>query len=578
MANFVRILSLLQGRRRRIGQIIVVSLYAAVGAFGFDVVLGLILRDAVNGAVNQDLQLLWRALLLAATATGVALVLYTITYLWGKRTVHLTMREIRRLLYTNLLHLPIARIERHHSGDLITRSTSDVDTLESAYFDQWAGAAQSWFIGIFAIGFAFWMDVRLGVALLINGLITFALSSITFKPLNRWSDEIRAAAGNLAQRFGDLVHGLVVTRLFGVDTVLRRFVEANDHLKQAALSKTRIGALSDPLWFIYGGFAEIIILAIGLPLVISRQVDLGSVLGVAWMQQNANYCFANIAYFVVELQKALAGAKRVFELFDMNHEFTTQDATYFPQATAANVDLVVDARSVSFVYPDVDQSEVLRNFSLQVRRGQTIALVGASGSGKSTFVKLLMGFYPLSGGDILLNGISIGRYPLDTLRASTAYVSQEAHMFNTSISDNIRYGNLTATHEQIVAAAIAADAHGFILEQQEGYATNVGERGTRLSGGQRQRIAIARAILKDAPLLLLDEATSALDTVSEAQVQHALNRLMVGRTTIIVAHRPSTIQSADWIYVLEDGSIVESGTHVGLVSSNGVYARLHKTS
>jgi len=237
---------------------------------------------------------------------------------------------------------------------------------------------------------------------------------------------------------------------------------------------------------------------------------------------------------------------------------------------------------ISFNYDQSGKSDeeanlgnILEKVNLTVKKGQFVALVGSSGSGKSTLIKILMGLYSVDEGSLIVNGRSLSHYPLEELRNLTAYVPQDAYLFDGSILENISYGKPDASKDEVISAAKLAHAHDFIVEQQEGYDSLVGERGAKLSGGQRQRIAIARALLKDAPILLLDEATSALDSESEAIVQQALETLMQGRTTIAIAHRLSTIQHADEIYVLKNGRVVEQGTHDSLLKQAGVYRELH---
>jgi ATP-binding cassette, subfamily B, bacterial len=235
---------------------------------------------------------------------------------------------------------------------------------------------------------------------------------------------------------------------------------------------------------------------------------------------------------------------------------------------------MVELQDIGFSYNGTDR--VLDGVSLSIGKGQMAALVGPSGGGKSTVLKMLLGYYPPQEGNIVVNAKSIGQYSLTELRDMMAYVPQDAYLFDGTVEENIWYGRPKATREEVIAAAEAANAHGFITELPEGYATKVGERGTRLSGGQKQRIAIARALLKNAPILLLDEATSALDSESEQLVQDALNRLMQGRTTIAVAHRLSTIRHADVIYVIEGGEVVEKGNHTELAEGEGLYNRLYE--
>jgi ABC-type multidrug transport system fused ATPase/permease subunit len=243
---------------------------------------------------------------------------------------------------------------------------------------------------------------------------------------------------------------------------------------------------------------------------------------------------------------------------------------------------VVAVHDLAFSYEGEDEEdpsddvEVLHEISLSADQGQVVALVGPSGGGKSTLIKLLLGFYPVRDGEIAIDGRQVEGYSLPQLRSMMAYVPQDAYLFDGTIEENIRYGRPDATRQEVVAAAQSANAHDFILEQPDGYDTPVGERGAKLSGGQRQRIAIARALIKDAPILLLDEATSALDSESEQQVQDALGVLMQGRTTIAIAHRLSTIENADTIYVIDGGKVVEQGRHEELLGRGGLYSRLHE--
>ncbi len=268
------------------------------------------------------------------------------------------------------------------------------------------------------------------------------------------------------------------------------------------------------------------------------------------------------------LQEGLAAALRIFTALDLKPKIVSK-----PKAPSLNVqkgEIVLD--DVSFSYPN--GKKALKNISLQIPAGKRIALVGPSGSGKSTLLNLIPRFYEVSGGSIHIDGIDIRTVKVSSLRSHIALVSQEVILFDDTVKANIAYGRWGAGEEEIYMAAKAAAAHTFIKALPQGYDTIVGEQGVRLSGGQRQRLSIARAMLKNAPLLLLDEATSSLDTVSERQVQAALNRLMEGRTTVVVAHRLSTVRDADMIYVIEEGEVSEKGTHLDLLKNNKTYAKL----
>jgi ATP-binding cassette subfamily B protein len=316
------------------------------------------------------------------------------------------------------------------------------------------------------------------------------------------------------------------------------------------------------------------VMSYGLYLLLNNQISLGAILAVIFLQGNASFLFENIGRFISDVQKSLAGAIRVFEILDMSTE-NDYKPDLFDNSSLSNrhKDEMIKLENAEFSYKE---NKVLDNVSLSIAKGSVTALVGPSGGGKSTIIKLIMGFYQLNSGKLIVSEKPVNNYTLEQLRSQIAYVPQNAYLFYGTILENISYGKDNASQEEIIEAAKAANAHDFIMQMPNGYETLVGERGESLSGGQRQRVAIARAILKDSPILLLDEATSALDSESEQLVQDALNKLMKGRTTLVIAHRLTTVTHADKIYVLENGKVVECGTNKELLAKEGLYSKLYK--
>jgi ABC-type multidrug transport system fused ATPase/permease subunit len=329
----------------------------------------------------------------------------------------------------------------------------------------------------------------------------------------------------------------------------------------------------------FGASMFIAPLAVGAYMVLTDQTTFGTMVAQIQLNGPIQFLVYSLGGTITRLQSSLAAADRILDVLDAPPEPARYakagivPASELPEP--ARPDALIEFNRVTFGYGE-KEPEVLCEMSFVVRPSQVAAFVGPSGGGKSTIFKLLLGGYPVQQDAIYLSGQSLNTYPLHDLREQFAYIPQDAYLYSGSILDNIRYGRPGASEKEVIAAAQAAYAHEFVSEFPDGYRSLVGERGTRLSGGQRQRIAIARALLKDAPILLLDEATSALDSESEELVQQALDVLMRGRTVLVIAHRLSTVDHADVIYVVEDGKVVESGTQQELLDRQGLFYRLHE--
>jgi ABC-type multidrug transport system fused ATPase/permease subunit len=593
------------------------TLAAAVVRIWPNFVLALIMRDMLNAVARQENTLAIRAVIIAVGTLPVWLPAYCLSEYVKKRCVRQLMTEIRVKVFRHLEALPVSSFEHRHSGDLISRCTNDLQTQEGIFLDQIPSLIYAVVAGLGSLIFIFILEWRIGFLVFSMGIITTLVNTVLAKPMRRASDRVQSCLGALTERLTDLLHSLPVTKMFLLEPKIHRlYAQANEEVSAVTIKQARIEALSQTsniallFWLRDIGF-----LAVGLFMLMKGFIELGTIPAVVLLQRFVNeYMFRETGRLIADVQRSLASVARVSELLgspielerhpyptdneSQSIQFLEQDELPRPQigdVGAASTgkfgstkflseceNAVIEIRNVNFTYQadqvesQSDDTKILQDISLLALQGQIVALVGPSGGGKSTILKLLLGFYPIGGGTISINGKLIEQYSLTRLREIMAYVSQEAYLFDGTIEENIRYGNPEATRDEIMNASKAANAHDFIMAQPDTYDTLVGERGVKLSGGERQRIAIARALLKDSPILLLDEATSALDSESEQLVQDALSVLMSGRTTMAIAHRLSTIQNAEAIYVIDGGKVVEQGTHDELVTKRGLYSKLYK--
>ena len=478
------------------------------------------------------------------------------------------VHDLRVELFNKLMVLPNRYFDHNNSGHLISRITFNVTMVTGAATDAIKVVIREGLTVVFLFGYLLWMNWKLTLVMLaILPVIGLMVTSASRK-FRKQSKKIQAAMGDVTHVASETIQNYRVVRSFGGEPYeMDRFSNASKENTQKQLRMIKTSAVYTPMLQLvtYSAMAVLMFLILWLR-GDATAGDLVAYITAAGLLPKPIRQLSEVSSTV---QKGLAGAESIFEQLDEPDE---RDAgTYSTEKVKGRLEV----RDLSFTYPGT-QKAVLDRVSFVAEPGQMVALVGRSGSGKSTLVNLVPRFYNTSEGEILLDGVSIHDYQLRNLRKHMSLVSQQVSLFNDSVRNNIAYGDLaSASLDEVKAAASAANAAEFIERMPEGYETKVGENGVLLSGGQRQRLAIARALLKDAPLLILDEATSALDTESERHIQLALERAVQGRTTLVIAHRLSTIEQADLMLVMDQGQIVERGTHNELLAMNGYYSRLH---
>ena len=430
------------------------------------------------------------------------------------------------------------------------------------------GLGWSIFSMVVIIPYIIGLDWRFGLISIITSLVATAVNIKFIIPMREKSKKIHDKTAVLTETISDNVTGFNVIKMYGLAGLfMSKFLKKLEEVVGYEFDRVKVAAIVYTSNIFISWANTGLLSIVGCLFVFNGSIEIGILVGTLPVCNHIAFAIINMSRNINSAQRHLAGTDRLYEVFNTDVELTNF------KAKGNSPDSGVYFNNAKFGYEK--DTLIINNLYIDVKKGKTAALVGDSGGGKSTIVKLVMGLYEIWDGEMVINGKPICEYSLTEMRNQVAYVPQDAFVFNGTIYENIYYGNTSATKEEILSAAKKANAHEFIIKQKNGYDTVVGERGIKLSGGQRQRIAIARAIVKNAPILLLDEATSSLDSESEHLVQQALDELMKNKTSIVVAHRLSTIEKADSIYFIQDGRVVEQGTHDELLESNGKYTELY---
>ncbi|WP_294518513.1 lipid A export permease/ATP-binding protein MsbA [uncultured Anaerovibrio sp.] len=567
MKNYKRLLMYIKPYIKRL----VLAVFCIIMAAGANLYLPWIIKDMIDKVLmDRDMYML------NLIAIGILVVMfirgvfyygqsYLVSYV-GERVII----DVRSILFKKFQNMPLSYYDKQQTGTVMSYITNDVAAMQNAIVNNLIEMVTESSILVGSLVMMVYLDWRLSLLTLMTiPLVGYAMK-IFGRKLKSSGTLIQERMADITSMLQESISAIRVVKSFVREAYeINRFEHQNILNFQAAMKNVKLMSLLTPTVEFLAAVAVTFIVWFGGYEVVNETITAGELVAFLTYAVNLANPVKRLSRVYGAIQKAMAAADRVFDVMDMDEKI--KDAPDAKELPAIEGRVIFD--NVTFSYKEGQAA--LSNVSIQAEPGQMIALVGPSGSGKSTIANLIPRFYDIDSGSISIDGYDIREVTTNSLREQIGLVPQETMLFSTTVMENIRYGRLDATDEEIIAASKAANADEFIRELPEGYETKIGERGLNLSGGQRQRLAIARAILKNPRVLILDEATSALDTESEKIVQDALDKLMEGRTSFVIAHRLSTIFNANQIYVVENGHVVEHGTHEELLNQNGLYSNLY---
>ncbi|MBD1581415.1 lipid A export permease/ATP-binding protein MsbA [Pseudoalteromonas sp. S16_S37] len=550
-----------------------VGIFSVVGMLGYAAMDALFIKLMQpfidDGLTQRNTEVLtWAPIIVIALVLGRGVFNYMASYCLSYLGSQVVQR-LRQQLFEHMLYLPVSFHDQHSNGDMISKVTFDTEQVQQAITRALQVMIREGAFVLFLLVVMFDASWQLSSIFLVIVPLVAIIVNVVSKRFRKISKNIQDAMGEVTKGSEQMLAGHKVIHGFeGQNKEINRFAQVNNHNRQQRVKMDATRALSVSVIQILAASAMALILAIiAMPSMIDT-ITSGTFVALLSSMMMMLRPLKQLANVNGELQRGIAAAQSIFDILDTPTELDTGTK----EITSCKGEIKIN--NLTFCYP-TKQEPVIRDLTLHIKPGENIALVGRSGSGKSTLSNLLPRYYDISLGEILLDDVPIQQYKLKDLRRQFSVVSQQVVLFNDTIGNNIMYGlEQPLSKEQLIDVAKQAHVWEFVKDLPEGLDTVVGENGVMLSGGQRQRIAIARAIVKNAPILILDEATSALDTESERLIQDALETLMADKTSIVIAHRLSTIEKSDKIYVLEQGKVIEQGTHQALLASGGTYAAL----